>query len=93
MLPRAHSAAYRYRNVFTAADEHWYPYPRRSMDDNRPMMIPDPPTSRPGDEGAIRAPQEPISAEPRSRDRIDEMSESSFPASDPPAVWTWDRNR
>jgi hypothetical protein len=24
--------------------------------------------------------------------RIDEMSESSFPASDPPSAWTWDVN-
>jgi hypothetical protein len=24
------------------------------------------------------------------RDRVDEMGEASFPASDPPAVWTWD---
>jgi hypothetical protein len=27
----------------------------------------------------------------RQRDStVDEMGESSFPASDPPAVWTWD---
>jgi hypothetical protein len=25
--------------------------------------------------------------------RIDEMGESSFPASDPPSVWTWEVNR
>lgn len=25
-----------------------------------------------------------------ARDRVDQMSDSSFPASDPPAAWTWE---
>ena len=28
-----------------------------------------------------------------SRATVDQMSEGSFPASDPPAVWTWDVGR
>lgn len=27
------------------------------------------------------------------RSTVDQMSESSFPASDPPAVWTWEVSR
>jgi hypothetical protein len=27
---------------------------------------------------------------PNGRSTVDQMSEHSFPASDPPAVWTWD---
>jgi hypothetical protein len=30
------------------------------------------------------------SAGKRRGSTVEEMSESSFPASDPPAVWTWD---
>ena len=29
-------------------------------------------------------------AEPTPRPSVDEVGEASFPASDPPAVWTWD---
>lgn len=29
-------------------------------------------------------------AAPSGWTSVDEMSDSSFPASDPPAVWTWD---
>jgi hypothetical protein len=30
---------------------------------------------------------------PAGGSSVDEMSESSFPASDPPAVWTWEVKR
>jgi hypothetical protein len=30
------------------------------------------------------------SVAPTDDSRIDEMSESSFPASDPPSIWTWE---
>jgi hypothetical protein len=30
------------------------------------------------------------SAAPADDSRVDEMSESSFPASDPPSAWTWE---
>ena len=30
---------------------------------------------------------------PSTRPSVDEMSEWSFPASDPPATWTWDVER
>jgi hypothetical protein len=29
-------------------------------------------------------------AEPADDSRIDQMSDGSFPASDPPSVWTWE---
>jgi hypothetical protein len=34
------------------------------------------------------APEPPVA--PAGDSRIDEMSESSFPASDPPSAWTWE---
>ena len=46
-------------------------------------------------------PQLPATATDQTRDEdpastrptVDEMSEWSFPASDPPATWTWDADR
>jgi hypothetical protein len=34
--------------------------------------------------------EEQVLAPSVTRPSVDEMSEASFPASDPPAVWTWD---
>ena len=31
-----------------------------------------------------------LSVAPAGDSRVDEMSESSFPASDPPSAWTWE---
>jgi hypothetical protein len=41
------------------------------------------------------SPREPATPDPPAevRSRVDDMSEASFPASDPPAVWTWDVKR
>jgi hypothetical protein len=33
---------------------------------------------------------EPVPDSPSTRPSVDEMGEASFPASDAPAVWTWD---
>ena len=44
-----------------------------------------------GDERASRrAADSNESASPGGDVTVDEMSEASFPASDPPATWTWD---
>jgi len=54
------------------------------MSEQRPSE-PDPP---------VQAVDEVDEEEPTStRPTVDEMSEWSFPASDPPAVWTWDVER
>jgi hypothetical protein len=37
--------------------------------------------------------EEQVLAPSATRSSVDEMSEASFPASDPPAVWTWDPRR
>lgn len=42
----------------------------------------------PPDEAGQDSP--PAAATPPLRPTVDEMSEWSFPASDPPATWTWD---
>ena len=33
---------------------------------------------------------EPVPDLPSTHPSVDDMGEASFPASDPPAVWTWD---
>jgi len=38
----------------------------------------------------LRPPAAEPSIAPPEDSRIDEMSESSFPASDPPSAWTWE---
>jgi hypothetical protein len=39
----------------------------------------------------VRPPEtEADEAAPSGRPSVDEVSECSFPASDPPAVWTWE---
>ena len=43
-----------------------------------PEKAEDPPTVSPDEPGSDRS------------SRVDEMGEASFPASDPPAVWTWE---
>ncbi len=53
------------------------------MPTERPQ--PDPAPSEP----APRSPA-PEPSVPDGSSTVDQMSESSFPASDPPAVWTWD---
>ena len=48
----------------------------------------------PEQEPTARAVDEVDEEEPTStRPTVDEMSEWSFPASDPPATWTWDIER
>jgi len=42
-----------------------------------------------GNRGVISSQPAPPGA-PGGGSTVDEMSESSFPASDPPAVWTWE---
>ena len=34
--------------------------------------------------------KEPVAGSPGGAATVEEMSEASFPASDPPATWTWD---
>jgi hypothetical protein len=48
-----------------------------------------PETQEPGGQILSRPTAEP-SVAPTDDSRIDEMSESSFPASDPPSAWTWE---
>jgi len=36
------------------------------------------------------SPRQEPPAHPSADSKVDEMGESSFPASDPPAVWTWE---
>lgn len=48
----------------------------------------DAPTA-PSTEAAAEGPS-PSGAAPPLRPTVDEMSEWSFPASDPPATWTWE---
>ena len=38
----------------------------------------------------LKPPAAEPSVAPTDDSRIDEMSESSFPASDPPSAWTWE---
>jgi hypothetical protein len=49
-----------------------------------PDETPDPTPDSPVDA------EEPVPTRPSTRPSVDEMGEASFPASDPPAVWTWD---
>ena len=50
------------------------------MADQTPDLTPDSPVDA----------EEPVPTRPSTRPNVDEMGEASFPASDPPAVWTWD---
>jgi hypothetical protein len=50
------------------------------MPDQTPDLTPD----------SLADAEEPVPLRPSTRPNVDEMSEASFPASDPPAVWTWD---
>jgi hypothetical protein len=43
-----------------------------------------------GDERASTRPKVRAAALPGGAATVDEMSEASFPASDPPATWTWE---
>ena len=45
------------------------------------------------DPGAPEAAGERVPDPPAARPSVDDMGEASFPASDPPAVWTWDPPR
>jgi hypothetical protein len=47
-----------------------------------------PETRAPGGRVKPSVPEPPVA--PADDSRIDEMSESSFPASDPPSAWTWE---
>jgi hypothetical protein len=49
-----------------------------------PEQTPDPIPVAPVSDG------EPTPNPPSTRPSVDDMGEASFPASDPPAVWTWD---
>lgn len=52
-----------------------------------PEEKPDPDHTAPVEAG------ERVPAPPVARPSVDDMGEASFPASDPPAVWTWDPPR
>ena len=52
-----------------------------------PEEKPDPDPAAPAVAG------ERVSAPSATRPSVDDMGEASFPASDPPAVWTWDPPR
>jgi hypothetical protein len=54
--------------------------------ETRPMpeRTPDP------DPEAPTAAEEAVPDRPSTRPSVDDVGEASFPASDPPAVWTWD---
>ena len=49
-----------------------------------PEQTPDLVPSTPVVAGAV------VPDRPSTRPSVDDMGEASFPASDPPAVWTWD---
>lgn len=57
-------------------------------------MIVDVEDHRPGSQAADQQSDKPLAPRPRAEraddSRIDEMSDGSFPASDPPSVWTWE---
>ena len=47
-------------------------------------------TSEPPKMGPASSRRRPEESGPGDRSRLDQMGECSFPASDPPAVWTWE---
>ena len=49
-----------------------------------------PPETRPPGRRIVKPPVQEPTVAPADDSRIDEMSESSFPASDPPSAWTWE---
>ena len=52
------------------------------------------PEDKPDPDSAVRAVAgERVPDPPATRPSVDDMGEASFPASDPPAVWTWDPPR
>jgi len=50
-------------------------------------------TDQPASEEPPRAPEPEKLTDVPDRPSVDDMSEWSFPASDPPATWTWDVDR
>jgi hypothetical protein len=52
----------------------------------------DPPETKAAADSGAKSPMPDQPAAPAGGATTDEMSECSFPASDPPSVWTWEVN-
>jgi hypothetical protein len=95
-FPRARSATKidPWSEVESGAGKHLFISPGRMAPDNIVVRLTEIPLQPPGPDPKSNESSDggtsPTQPAPDSGSVVDQMSENSFPASDPPAVWTWD---